>query len=689
MRDAIVIRPWWLSWMSTVLPRCTVVVMMSTILLGCATGPERTDPMSSDERRSAADKLLPVDCLLPAQVRQLGSGMSYLAARRAIKATAGECEIRGGEYVAFDRANYRTALIVWLDKAKKGDAEAQTYVGEIYEKGLGLEADFKLARSWYLKAAEQDFSRAQINLGYLYEKGLGVEKDAVIALNWYRKASGVEGSDLDYTAAIEVKAATLAQEKTAVLREDINRREREIQLLGSSLQSANQALKRQGHLLESAQQKMANLELKVAPASDNVNLNEIELEFEVQQKQLAEVTDLYLVLQSQIADEQHLISSKTAKVKIQKQTLLAQAVPLPGPSIEVFDPSIVITRSGEPTVRVRSASKARVISGRVVAAAGLKLATLNERPLSIDSAGQFHSAVPITSKRKQVTIHATDQLNQQSAFSFMLVPDQQLESFEEDASRFGRIAGSVNFGRYFALVIGNNEYLNFPKLQTAVNDSQRVAELLEDKYGFDVRLINNADRYTILSALNEIKGKMGRDDNLLVYYAGHGERDVHSLQGYWLPVDAELENSANWIPNAAISALFNTMQAKHILVVADSCYSGSMTSSSVARLNAELDDEHLKKWLTVMAKTNSRTVLTSGGLQPVLDSGGGDYSVFAKEFIAELENAKGAIDAYKIYLNILPRVQSNAALHDFVQQPTYAPIQYAGHGGGEFIFVKD
>ncbi len=669
--------------------RRIVVVVMSATLFACAASPESSAPVTPDDRQGAADKLMPVDCLLPAQVRQLGSGMSYLAARRAIKATAGECEIRGGEYVAYDRANYRTALIVWLDKAKKGDAEAQTYVGEIYEKGLGLEPDYKLAQSWYLKAAEQGFSRAQINLGYLYEKGLGVEKDSVIALNWYRKASGVEDNDIDYTSAIEVKAATLAQEETALLRDDINRREREIQALNVSLKTANKGLKEQGRLLENEKKKLTKLKMEMESASDSVRLSEIKLDFEVQQKQLAEVNNLYQALKSQISDEQRLVSSKEQKVGVQKQTLLAQAGPLAGPSIEVFDPSIVITRSGEPTVLVRSASKARVISGRVVAPAGLKLATLNKRPLSIDSAGQFHSAVSVTNKSKHVTIHATDQLDQQSSFSFMLIPNQQVESLKEDASRFGRIAGSVNFGRYYALVIGNNEYLNFPKLQTAVNDSKRVAELLEDKYGFDVRLINNADRYTILSALNEIKGKMAEEDNLLVYYAGHGERDIKSLQGYWLPVDAELENTANWIPNSAISALFNTMQAKHVLVVADSCYSGSMTSSSVARLNAELDDKHLKKWLKVMAQTNSRTVLTSGGLKPVLDSGGGDYSVFAKEFISELENARGAIDAYKIYLSILPRVQTNAALQSFDQTPTYAPIKYTGHGGGEFIFVKN
>jgi len=664
-------------------------MLASVLMLGCAVSPDHVAPITPADRQGAADKLLPVDCLLPAELRQLGASTSYFAPRRAVKTTAAECEIRGGEYVAYDRANYRTALIVWLEKAKKGDAEAQTYVGEIYEKGLGLEPDFGLAHSWYLKAAAQGFSRAQINLGYLYEKGLGVEKDAVTALNWYRKASGVEENGLDYTSAIEVKAASLAQEKTASLRDDVNRREREIAVLNRSLNTANQDLEEQADVLKSTEQTLVALKAEMASVEDNLKLDEIKLEFSVQQEKLEQVDRLYQTLKSQVDSDQRVINSQTKKMSVQKQALLAQAVPLSGPSIEVFDPSILVTRSGEPKVLVRSASKARVISGRVMAPAGLKHATLNERLLSIDSAGQFHSAVPITNETQHVMIQATDQLNQKAAFSFMLVPDQQLSSFKEDTSRFSRIAGSVNFGRYFALVIGNNEYVNFPKLKTAVSDSTRIAELLEDKFGFNVRLINNADRYTTLSALNEIKGKMSEEDNLLVYYAGHGERDVQSLQGYWLPVDAELESSANWIPNSAISSLFNTMNARHILVVADSCYSGSMTSSSVARLNAELDDKHLKKWLKVMSQTNSRTVLTSGGMKPVLDSGGGNYSVFAKEFISELENAKGAIDAYKIYLSILPRVKINAALHDFDQTPTYAPIQYAGHGGGEFIFVKD
>ena len=188
--------------------------------------------------------------------------------------------------------------------------------------------------------------------------------------------------------------------------------------------------------------------------------------------------------------------------------------------------------------------------------------------------------------------------------------------------------------------------------------------------------------------MNEIKSKMSAKDNLIVYYAGHGERDATTLQGYWLPVDAEQENTANWIPNSAVSGLLNTMSANHILVIADSCYSGSMTRSSVARLDAQLNDQQLKKWLKVMNKTSSRTVLTSGGIQPVLDGGGGEHSIFAQSLLKELTMAQGPIDAYKVYLKVSSEVQQKSSSLGFDQVPTYAPIQHTGHGGGEFIFVK-
>jgi len=672
--------------MNRIHPIPTLALALLVLLFaGCvATNP--TQPTPATAGRGDPDKLLPVDCLLPAQVRKLGTQMTYLAPRRAIKTTAQDCEIRGGEYVAYDRADYRTALNVWLARAKQGDPEAQTYVGEIYEKGLGLPADYQAARHWYQKAAEQGYARAQIDLGYLYEKGLGVKQDPVTALNWYRRASGIQGDDIEYASAIEVQAATLAQEQNELLRQEIQRREQEIKRLRASLQTAKRQLDESRHRLQKAKQRLQELQRKIHSTSDATRLKQLQAAYARQQQAIRESQQRLKRLQHQAEMNRQSLQRQAADVKTQKAQLVADEVA--GPTIEVFDPTLAVTRGGEPRVRVRAGSKVRLISGRIRAPAGLRGVTINGAPVTPDSSGVFHSALSLSDREQKIVIQAEDKLGQNAEFSFLLVPDRSLAPRPVDNGLARRIAGSIDFGRYYALVIGNDEYRHLPDLQTAVNDAQTVTKLLRDKFGFQVRFLRNADRYTILSALNELKGELTPQDNLLIYYAGHGERDVKTLQGYWLPVDAEAQNTANWIPNAAISDLLNTMSAKHILVVADSCYSGSMTSSSVARLDTQLNDAQLKKWLKVMSRTGSRTVLTSGGVAPVLDTGGGRHSVFAQAFIDELRQAQGIIDAYKIYLKVSREVRQRAALVGFSQTPTYAPIRFAGHSGGEFIFVK-
>ncbi len=667
-----------------------VIILSSLVLIlpGCVTNDNtRAGVTTGIPTRADADKLLPVDCLLPGQIRSLGASLTYLAPRRAAKTTALDCEIRGGEYVAYDRADYRTSLNIWLENAKGGDAEAQTYVGEIFEKGLGLPVDYKTALSWYQKAARQGYSRAQINLGYLYEKGLGVEKDMLEALNWYRRASGVEGDQLDYTSTIEAKASTLAQEQTIILRQEIERREKQVSQLNTSLKTTRQKMNRGEEQLNDARNQLKILEEQKPKAADATALESVRKSITAQKLKILNAETTLGNLSSKISQDEQRAKQQTNYVTEQKQTLAS--IKPTGPSIEIFNPPVFITRSGAPTVRARSGDSIRVISGKIDAPAGLRKAVFNSKPLSTDSSGSFQASVDISGQPKNVLIEAEDMLGARAQFSFDLVPIVEAsQPANIDENRLGRVAQEIDFGRYFALVIGNNEYKHFPALKTAVNDASVIAGLLESKYGFETRLITNADRYTILSALNEIKGKMGPRDNLLVYYAGHGERDAKSLQGYWLPVDAEALNTANWIPNTAISGILNTIDARHILVIADSCYSGLMTRSSVARLDAQLNDSQLKKWLKVMSKTRSRTVLTSGGLQPVLDSGGGQHSIFAGFLISELSRLESPIDAYRVYLEVSQKVQQKSLELGFEQVPTYAPIQHTGHSGGEFVFVK-
>jgi hypothetical protein len=96
--------------------------------LACAGGASSPAPGPAGGTASA-DDLLIVDCLLPGQVRRLGTQASYVTPRGPAKTTGRDCALRGGEYVAHDRASRAGALAAWLPAAEQGDPEAQTYVG--------------------------------------------------------------------------------------------------------------------------------------------------------------------------------------------------------------------------------------------------------------------------------------------------------------------------------------------------------------------------------------------------------------------------------------------------------------------------------------------------------------------------------------------------------------------------------
>src|SRR5690606_23054414 len=171
--------------------------------------------------------------------------------------------------------------------------------------------------------------------------------------------------------------------------------------------------------------------------------------------------------------------------------------------------------------------------------------------------------------------------------------------------------------------------------------------------------------HQIMTALNEIHKKLTANDNLLIYYAGHGEIDPDTNLAYWLPTDAEVGNPANWISSQSITEFLSIMPARHILVVADSCYSGAMTGSAVAKLPDTMDESKRTKWLKIMATRKARMVLTSGGVKPVLDQGGGGHSVFANAFLGVLRANKGILEDYDVFRNVAGQVKASAAKAGF------------------------
>lgn len=247
------------------------------------------------------------------------------------------------------------------------------------------------------------------------------------------------------------------------------------------------------------------------------------------------------------------------------------------------------------------------------------------------------------------------------------------------ASAAPQAAEDIDFGQYYALIVGNNEYRHLQPLKNARRDAEVLSDVLKNQYGFQVTQLLDAEREDIITALDKFRLTLEEGDNFLLYYAGHGWEDEGADEGYWLPVDAAENKTVNWISVATITTKLRALAAKHILVVSDSCYSGKLTRGVKPILDNKLN------YIRKMASKKARTVMTSGGLEPVLDAGGKwGLSIFATAFMEALaERDESVIDTSTLFPEIRRKVMTAAN-----QTPEYADIRKAGHDGGDFLFVR-
>ena len=261
-----------------------------------------------------------------------------------------------------------------------------------------------------------------------------------------------------------------------------------------------------------------------------------------------------------------------------------------------------------------------------------------------------------------------------------------INNISEDESSEEAQKRKLNFGDYYAVVIGNNDYQNLEKLVTARIDATSVADVLENKYGFKVlKILIDATEKDIISTLFSINKKLNNWDNLLIYYAGHGYLDEETNRGYWLPVDAdtiESQNSSAWISVDDISNILFKLNPKHILIVADSCYSGSLILQQ-RNANVSVSESSYNHFKQIISM-KTRRAMTSGALQPVLDGGGEGHSVFASAFLKVLSKNNEVIDTTNIFTKINAIVSSNPLV---TQTPLYNVVPKTGDEGGDFIFV--
>jgi TPR repeat protein len=88
---------------------------------------------------------------------------------------------------AFESKDYNKAFALYSELRQKNDGYVSAQLGKLYENGLGVQIDFRLAKTWYLKASETGNGQAMVRLGSLYERDPD-ERDLKKAMLWYLKA---------------------------------------------------------------------------------------------------------------------------------------------------------------------------------------------------------------------------------------------------------------------------------------------------------------------------------------------------------------------------------------------------------------------------------------------------------------------------------------------------------------------
>lgn len=239
-------------------------------------------------------------------------------------------------------------------------------------------------------------------------------------------------------------------------------------------------------------------------------------------------------------------------------------------------------------------------------------------------------------------------------------------------------------GDYFALIIGIDDYGGtWTPLINAVGDAKAIKEMLESKYKFEYfRTLYNrlATRENIIRELEWLVRNVQEDDNVFIYYSGHGEFKKEYNKGYWVPADATEESTYQYVSNNDLQTFLSSIRSKHTLLISDACFSGDIFRGKTISIPFEDTERYYRD---VHAKL-SRQAITSGGIEPVMDGGRDGHSVFAYYLLKSLRNNnKRFFDAFSLYNDIRIPVINNST-----QSPILQPVKNTGDEGGQFLFIR-
>jgi Caspase domain len=233
-------------------------------------------------------------------------------------------------------------------------------------------------------------------------------------------------------------------------------------------------------------------------------------------------------------------------------------------------------------------------------------------------------------------------------------------------------------GTNHLFAIGINAYEHFMPLSNARKDIEDISKVLVENYYFEtqnIRLLcdEEATKDNIIDELDDLRKKVKSDDRLLIYYSGHGFTDED--RGFWIPVNAKRDKVSSYLANAEVRDIIQSIKARHILLISDSCFSASLLVRDASR--------DINGAFTEWERNPSRWVFISGkGV--VSDGKAGTNSPFAASILNQLrQNDDDALNIVRLADRVTQEVR-----FDYEQQADISPLYQVGHKGGQFVFLK-
>ncbi len=342
-------------------------------------------------------------------------------------------------------------------------------------------------------------------------------------------------------------------------------------------------------------------------------------------------------------------------------------------STDKTPPTIVLT---EPSLKrglqVTTAGVDILVKGTAQDPSGLRSVTVNGQPVYTQSAGDFWGSVTLKDGLNKITIKATDGAGNAAEETFEITKNA---TTTPDTDVIPVVARE---GKNYCLLIAAQNYkdASIPSLDNPIQDAVRLKIVLKQNYNFseeNIITLFNPDANDIQRQLLELTNMIQPEDNLLIFYAGHGIWVEKEKKGYWLMTDAKRNDPNTWISNKDILNLIAKLPSRHTLLITDACFSGGVFKTRAVGADASAA-------IKVMDEKISRVAITSGN-----DTEVPDESVFMRYLVKALtENKEKYMPAQKMFISHI----MEAVMTETKTEPRYGTLELAGHIGGDYIFIK-